>query len=419
MPRWLHVMRSRMPRGTAIWAGLCVLLALGLLTTLADYAALPALETREANSNGQRVIIDPNTGTVTGDAADGTVAAFEVSDDEPSEAIPSEPTDETVPQEKAAVIDGPALRTEPSMTPLPKMDSSRESIVAPPAPEITEMGKHMLPKRGQKDATPAKLYARLFQRQKGVAYVTFLVTDVGFNAALLSQIMKLPHEVTLAFSPYALDPKPQIELMHTAGFETWGMLPMQSNRYPQDDPGPLGIIGGQKETDTIARVKKVMSATLGAVGLVLAPDEALSRKPEFTAALKEIDARGLLLLSTNPEPRISEITKDAELQKIIRRADIVLDSTRSPAFIQSKLDGLKALAEEQKAVVVVLTARPQTLRILSDWLKTEALGDVQLAPLSSMFGPDAPPPPPEAPEESASGHGAPKKPAEKASGGQH
>jgi len=421
MPRWLQMTRSRLPRGTAIWAGLCVLLGLGLLTTLMDLAALPEAEVLQANAEGQRVIIDPVTGAVSGAGSSLEKAPFDVShDDETPEETSAESAPEAVAEEVAKVeIDGPVLRTEAETTALPTIPSSRESIVAPPAPEITELGNQPLPKRGVKGAAASVLYAQLFQRQADMAYISFVITDAGFNAATLSQILKLPREVTVAMSPYALDPAPQITLLHTAGFETWGMLPAESARFPQDDPGPLGLLGAQDMKEQTKRLHSTMSATLGAVGLVLPPEETISDTDAFIPVLKEIDGRGLFLLSTHPQRRLSEITKDDALKKITRRADMVLDSTASAAFIQSKLASLPALAKEQKAVVVVASARPQTLSILAEWFKSKPLGsDVALAPLSAMYGPDAPPPLPEAPPAASSGHGGGQdaKPAE-ASGG--
>lgn len=411
MPRWLQAMRTRLPRATAIWAGLCLLLGLGLLTTLVDLTAVPEAELRQANRTAQRVIIDAVTGDVAGDQSAESVpeAPFEVSTDEegseepaadtpPAEAGPAE-----APREAAPGFEGPALRTAAEPAALPAIAAGRESIVAPPAPEITEGSKLKLPKRGAKDATASTLYAKRFQRQEGVAYITLLLTDAGFNAATLNQIVKLPREVTVAFSPYALDPRPQIALLHKAGYETWGMLPAQGTHYPQDDPGPLGIIAGDDAATQLQRLKQTMAATLGAVGLVLPPDEDMAGRKEFAALLKEIDTRGLFLLSTRPGRGMGELTQDPALEAVIRRADVILDSTNSAAFIQSKLAGLKALAEQQGKLIVVASARPQTLALLIEWLDKKPLGAVQLAPLSAMYGPDAPPPPPEAPE--GGGHG--------------
>lgn len=416
MPRWAHAIKARLPRATAIWAALCLWLCVGLGTTLLDIGPTMHEETRSANSLGQRTIIDAVTGLVASSApADKEAAAFEVAPEEESTPAPAPEapqasvppaadTPQTPPAQPeqpapAITIEGPALRTEAIPVGLPDLPPTREAIVAPPAPEVTEQtDAGLLPKRGKEaGTTPSSLYAKRFQRhQEKHAYITFLLTDLGFNNAVLAPVLDLPKEVTLAFSPYALDPKPQIVLAHDAGFETWGMLPAQGSRYPQDDPGPLGIVGGQQEREQKERLHQVMAATLGAVGLVLPPDEVVTQQKDFARVLHEIDQRGLLLLSTHPQRSAASLSANTEMQKIIRRADLVLDSTDSTAFIQSKLAGLDALAKTQKKLIVVASARPHVVEALQAWFKKHPYtGQVRLAPLSAMYGPDNPPPPPE------------------------
>lgn len=419
----------RLPARFLPWAIACLLLTVGILTTIADLTHRPDQETLTANSNGQRVIVDPVTGAVSGLQGAGKEEAFEVGNaEESAHDTPGEPTDDpsatpeataehppagAVPATTDSILpdSAPALRTEAEALPLPAIESSNESLVKPPAPEITELVKNgaPLPKRGDKDASTSKLYAKRFSRNEKTAYISIVLTDVGFNHATLAQVVKLPRGFTVALSPYALELPEQIALLRGAGFETWGMLPVMSDRYPQDDPGPMGLIGGMPADTQMERLHQVMAATLGAVGYVLPPNESLSAMPDFTAILKEIDARGLLVLSTAPGRAVEKLTSDAAQARIILRADMVLDSTSSAAFIQSKLAGLKTLAKKQGNLIVVATARPQTLALLAEWAKTPLGNGIALAPLSAMLAP--PPAAPEAPKDDAaeSSHDAPEK----------
>lgn len=384
-------------RGSLIlWASLSALLTLGLVTSLLDAVKLPKWELDQANSNGQRVIIDAVTGVVSS-LAGKTSSEFDVATSEeqaaPEEQVPAAPVPaEAAPAEVQMPADMQALRTEPAQTTLPEL-KAQGSLVPPEAPEITEkLDGLRLPKRGDKGAAPSSLYARPFTLKEGEKAISLVLTEVGFSPALLTQISELPPEVTVVFSPYALDPAPQIALMHKAGFETWGMLPAQGARYPQDDPGPLGLVAG---ADDAKRLKQVMAATNGAVGLVLPADETLVGTADFDAALKEIDARGLYLLSTHPTRTLEEISKVPEQAHILHRADLVLDS-ESESFLKAKLEGLPKLAAEQDKLVVVMVARPQSVALLKEWLAAKKLGDgVVLAPLSAMYTPPAPEAPPE------------------------
>ncbi len=417
----------RLPPVTLLWGTLFLLMTLGLATSLVDLAGRPAKEILDANRSGQRVMIDPATGMVSGgDRADEAAAAFDIGPDDESEEEADTATKEPVgstpapePVTSQTPPDAPLLRTTPDAVSLPDLPRTHESTVLPPAPEITDIsGKLSLPKRGANDITPAMLYAKRFQRQKDMHYISFVITDAGFNDASVKQMLDLPRDVAIALSPYALDAEPYIALLRTAGFETWGMLPTQTKRYPQDDPGPLGLIVGQEETEQRERLHETLHETLGAVGYVLPPEDSFSTSKDFEKVVADLESRGLFLLSTYPARSVEELTKKDALQAVIRRADMVLDSTGSAAFLQSKLASIPKLAEQQPTLIVVASARPQTLSMLAEWLKTTRLpATVKLAPLSAMYGPDEPSPPPEAPKASG-GHGGGDS-AEKESSGGH
>jgi polysaccharide deacetylase 2 family uncharacterized protein YibQ len=378
------------------------LLALGVLSSLVDLGAVGVSETRRANNEQQRVIIDAKTGIVAGLKTEDVAAeAFDVA------AEPTKPTEE--PAGKTPGDKPPATETapEPASTPSPKgllplqlkapvadvptIARSSDSLVSAPAPEITErLGELVLPKRGEKDARPSSLYAKSFTRADD-PLLAIVVTDAGFSDESIRLLLDLPMEVTVAISPYATNTAVKIEALRNKGHEVWAMLPAMTSRYPQDDPGPLGLIAGQDPKEMRGRLMQVLAATVGSVGVVLPVDESLSKTPIWQDVLGAINARGLEILSTHPSHAIESMAATPELQAIIQRADLVLDSTPATAFIVSKLAGIKDSAIEKKKMVVVLSARPKALLLLSDWLKQKPLADdVQLAPLSAIYAPDKP-----------------------------
>lgn len=429
-----------LPRGVLIWGSLAVLLALGSLTTLVDFASLSGRETRRANEEGQRAIIDPNTGLVALNTKKDT-PAFDVAaeaDAPPPAAATHEaavpaaheehaaappPTEQPAPPAEmpatpapAAVSTAPvaspagleALRTTPASDALPASTRSAQSLVAAPAREITEMVEGLaIPKRGDKDVTAATLYARPFTRKADQHLLTIVITDVGLSPASLPLIMNLPREVTLAFSPYTRSSAEAIASMRNAGFETWVTLPMMGARYPQDDPGPLGLINTMPSEEVRRRLREVLAATPGAVGVVFPTDEAMSSKYEsFLPVMKDIESRGLYMLSTHPTRSLGQIAKEATLQEDMRRSDSILDPTPDSAQIQSKLSGIVDAIKAQDSFILVTSARPQTLELLRDWFSRTTLEEpIMLAPLSAHYKEIAPEAPPAAEEKPAGGHG--------------
>lgn len=429
MPALLSRLRQRFPRPVLIWAGLSVLLGLAVLLSLSDLAGVPAQETMRANSEQQRVIIDPSTGTVSG-LSNTTAEAtpFEVAEDEPPSmpdeepaAPPEEPVSEESPAEPAAtqpepVSESPASNGsyEPLMLdradpPIPVIARSKESLVSAPAPEISEkIGNEQVPKAGAKDAKAATMYAKGFTRAEDQHLVSIVVTGVGFNGEILNQLLAMPNVVSIGFSPYGDQPVRQIEALRNKGHEVWSMLPLMGARYPQDDPGPLGLISALTIKAAMARLHTIMASTIGSVGFILPPDENLSKHPDLWNPIRdEIAARGLYFLSTHPTRDAKDLARDEKQREHIRRADLILDTAPTAAATKSKLAGIREMASKQTELIVLVSARPQALKLLSEWLATDPLhGVATLAPLSAIYVPYQETA--EAPEPESGGHGAPK-----------
>ena len=454
----LRQLRSRIPHGVLPWMAACVLLLIGTLSALVGVLHIPDTELASANVSGQHLVIDPATGAVVGllkkaedaekpsetgasaeasaeHAVEAPAATADTAHDAPKESpepsanasAPAEPAAETPvtpnaqnehaaepavpasatptpskPDDPAAAdqltpnpANAPTLATVPATRELPAIPPSNESIVSPGAKEITEEKNGLLlPKLGENGASASRLYAKNIPAKPEVARLSVVITDAGFNAQSIATILKLPHSVTIAISPYAPDAGKTIALLHMAGFETWAMLPMMGEKYPSNDPGPLGIIASLPPEELTRRLHTSMATTLGSVGFVFPADEALSPHMKvFAPTLTGMTNRGLLALSTHPTHTIDALSgKNKPLAASLKRADIVIDANAAPAEIQSKLDGLQARLVSQPRLILVVPARPNILTLLGDWLKVNGQGTAtQIMPLSSMYSKETAP----------------------------
>lgn len=432
-------------QGLALWVPVTALLTLGLLTTVIDLFSLPVKQATFANEHRQRFVVNPVSGEVslgTGDqdepvAGEPKQPEFDVGTEpeKPPEGTPETSPDATppeggpkpetggetatttepeppAPEESPLPQNAPALRTEPYTADLNAPVHTKESLVPAPAPEVTELVDGLrIPKRGDKDVNPSQLYARPFKRKDEQILISFVVLDAGLDPQSIGLMMGLPPEVSVAYSPYTKTANSYSENLRAAGHEVWAMLPTMGERYPSDDPGPLGIIARMPLEETLRRLHEVMAATPGIVGIVLPPDETISlQKGALVPVMSEVDRRGLFALATHPSHSIEQITSDKKFASTsVRRADLVLDPTPNEAQIRSKLAGLFDSAKEKGEYLVVLSARPQSLQILLNWLHDNPLPEpMVLAPLSGMYQPKTRPEPVEA-EKPAGGHGEEKK----------
>jgi polysaccharide deacetylase 2 family uncharacterized protein YibQ len=386
---------SRLPTGGYVWVGISALLLLGVISTVIDLTSLSEKQTKDALQHQQRIIIDAKTGaTSAADRASTTPEKpkedFEVAD--ASEAVPvtSEPVlaSNEEPSSGVPEDDAPALATDPANATISKVERTKDSLVTAPAPEVSGITPHgVLPKRGEgKDVTPAMIYARNYVRKDDIATLHLVVMGLGFGSDVFTLANDLPPEVSFAFSPYGDSLSAGVEAARNAGHEVWIGLPVQSANYPQDDPGPLGLIATLPVPVFEARLQKTLMSVVGAVGVILPTDETLSGSPKvFAEFLHALDAYGLIGVTTHPTRNVKELTNDKKIQKILAKSDVVLDDVPNEAVIKSKLAGLMDKTQERGHMIVLMHARPQTLIIVRDWLKRLAHEGVELAPLSATI----------------------------------
>jgi polysaccharide deacetylase 2 family uncharacterized protein YibQ len=452
MTKFPKIPGSPATRAWFLWVAMCVLLSVGILSTVLDLFAVAPAQRELAQKAEQRVMIDAKTGKILGaDVAPADVkpaAAAPVTPDpvpetkpvaepdpapaptpEATSATPPAPAAQATPEAAATTPafdvgeaapapteaaaspatpptgTAPTPAAEPAAPALVSGDSapmlssasddaatitstvSKESLISAPAPEVSEKTPEgILPKRGENQVTPAQLYSRHFAPQPKTFPLHFVVLGVGFSTETLALARQLPLAVSFSFSPYAPHLSKALEASRNDGHEAWMDLPVQSVGYPQNDPGPLGLIASLTKEDFTKRLNKMLIAAPGIVGVVLPQEESLSAAPAiFTDLLDALDKRGLLMLSTHPKRRIQELGTKAGLQDIIVRSDVMLDDVPSEAAIKSKLAGLIGQTRERGRLVVTLQAQPQTLTLLAEWLKTAKLQDVVLAPLSATL----------------------------------
>lgn len=434
--------------GFTLWALATVLLTLGALTTVIDLTHAGSAARIAANANKQRFLVNASNGAISLGSPGSEKTAdkqFDVATPEEAKAeakaipavekppeaeavataadtpaaAPDTPDAAAMPPEKAAAPEpasAPAatpsaphaanmqgstpLRTSPITVRLDAPTRTKDSLVSAPAPEVSEEIDGMsIPKRGDRNVTPSTLYAHPFKRKPEDILISFVITNAGLDTQSIGLIMGLPQEVTVAYSPYTRSGESYSEHLRATGHEVWTVLPAMGENYPNDDPGPMGLAGRMPPEEVVRRLHLVMGSVAGAVGLILPPEEALTgAKDTMNAALAEISKRGLLLAVTHPAHRPDQFTSNKEYLAIIHHADLVLDPTPNEAQIRSRLAGILDAAREKGEYTVVLSARPQSLQILSEWLGQHPMSEpFILAPLSAMYQPKVKPETEEAP----------------------
>lgn len=217
--------------------------------------------------------------------------------------------------------------------------------------------------------------------------IAIVVGGLGVGAAkTLDAIMKLPGEITLAFTPYGSDPTSLVARARAQHHEVLLQVPMEPFDYPDNDPGPQTLLTTLDAEQNLDRLAWHMSRFPGYVGLTnfmgakfVATDAAL--QPVIRDAAK----RGLGYFDDGRAPRslVGPIAEGAAMP--FARADMTIDAAPSAAEIDRALAKLEAQAKERGNAIGVASALPVTIERLSSWAKQLDNRGVLLVPLTTAM----------------------------------
>lgn len=298
-------------------------------------------------------------------------------DAEPSAAAPAPAAAPAQPVE--ATPDQPAPRSPdqaPTYASLPNRLTDPKPLAPAPMEALLRQSAYgPLPVVARDGRQPWNAYARPFAGPAGKARMAVIVTGLGLDKdATDAAIVKLPADVTLAFSPYAGALDRWIKKARDFGHEVMVALPVQPDGFPASDPGPWGLLVNNPPEENIARLEQALARVPGAVG-VLATDGPFVRSPKLAPVLIALKDRGLIFVSDG-------VKSDIDVPQAGVTATIDTDLFRDS--IQSRLDGAAAAAKTGGTGSVVLVPRPVAFDRLVGWL--DKLGDkgLVLAPATAI-----------------------------------
>ena len=179
------------------------------------------------------------------------------------------------------------------------------------------------------------------------ARVAIIVEGLGLSlAATEAAIETLPSNVTLAFSPYARDLQEWLDKAQEADHEVLVEVPMESNRFPADDPGPLGLLTSLDQIENVDRLSAILEEAEGSVGILDVTGSRFRESAEhINIVMNNLEARGMYYIQGRPRLRLGTTKVPSAT------ADIVLDERAFRASIDARLDFVERLAKYQGSSV--------------------------------------------------------------------
>lgn len=256
---------------------------------------------------------------------------------------------------------------------------------APNSALVEQLDKMSLPMVAKDGTTPWRYYARPFQQKEKRPEIAIIFTNLGLSRPLTEEAIKLAHDFTLGFSPYASDAGKWSAKTRETGFESVIDLPMQPENYPLSDPGPFGLMEDLSTEENITRLYSVISALPALVGVVASGNEKMTASNEQVKPyLLELKKRGLLFIYVrNSKNRdLDELAKS--LSAPVIGIDKVIDEEISRSAIETSLQNLADMAKSNGYAVGLAHSYPPTLETLAHWSDEFKKQGIDLVPVSAI-----------------------------------
>ncbi len=231
-----------------------------------------------------------------------------------------------------------------------------------------------------------KTYARPYSAEASAPAVGLVVTGLGMSEVLTqAAIDHLPADVTLAFNAYGRGVKAWVEKARAMGHEVLLELPMESESFPADDPGPLAMMTSKSPTQNLKTLNLLMASAQGYVGFIGQYGSRFTKnKKAMAPVLGEMKSRGLMFIDPRSVQGALSLEMADQMQLPRAIVDTTLNSEASTAQIRAQLDTLATIAGTKGVAVGAVHATPNTVKAIKDWALK--LQNVNVSPLSNLAG---------------------------------
>ena len=281
--------------------------------------------------------------------------------------------------------------SEAALARLPDHPSAADQSQAlSPAPTVglieekKDIGK--LPRIASDGAQPWQVYARPVDPGITTPRIAILFEGIGLSRqASLGVINKLPPEISFVMSPYGRNLNDWVFRARLAGHELFMSLPMESEKFPVEEAGPLALDTRVQLAENQRRMETVMASAQGYVGLVtMMGSRFMKAEGQVRRVLQDVKSRGLMFVVGGKKSRneVFPIATDLNLPRV--ESEMYIDSEPRIQQIRENLDRLESLAKERGSVLAMARPYPVTIKSVLDWIATLPDKGVILVPASSV-----------------------------------
>src|SRR6476619_1927521 len=263
----------------------------------------------------------------------------------------------------------------PALPPPPEDETASITLVQVPVPELVEESQYgPLPKVATDGRRPIDVYARPSKYAEKAApgqppRIAVLINGMGLSDGITAEAIKgLPAPISVAYGAYGRNLQDWVTKARAAGHEVLLQIPLEPQDYPTNDPGPHTLLTTLPPEENMKRLQWLMSRFTGYVGLTNQMGAKFeTAQDSFLPVLEEVKARGLLFVDDGTTQNSAGGQIAGTIGLDYAAADVDIDAVPSPDNISKALAQLEALAKERGSAIGVASAKPATIKQLSQW----------------------------------------------------
>jgi polysaccharide deacetylase 2 family uncharacterized protein YibQ len=260
---------------------------------------------------------------------------------------------------------GAALLADPALI---------ENTPAGPLPRIAEDGRKPM----QVYAAPAPAGAKF--------KIAIMVSGLGQSAAATNAALNsLPAGITLGFAPYADDIGQWTAQARRRGHEILLEIPMEPLDFPDSDPGPHTLRGGQEEVANLQRLRWALTRFTGYAGVTnLLGQRFLSDSEALSPVLTYLNKRGLYFFDNGTASQSVLPVVAGQVGMPAAQSGAALDTIQTAQEIDRRLAELETQARANGSAVGSAFLYPVSIARIAAWARGLQSRGFVLVPVSAI-----------------------------------
>ena len=286
----------------------------------------------------------------------------------------------------------PPVAPPPGLPPPPESETASITLVDVPVAELVEESQYgPLPKVATDGRRPIDVYARPSKYAVKAAdappRIAVLINGMGLSDGATAEAIKdLPAPISVAYGAYGRNLQDWVEKARQEGHEVLLQIPLEPLDYPTNDPGPHTLLTTLPPEENLKRLQWLMSRFTGYVGITnLMGAKFEPTQASFVPVLEEVKARGLLFVDDGSVKDSAGGQIASSIGLDFATADVQIDAVPSPDDINKALARLEAVAKEKGSAIGIASAKPGTIKQLSQWAGQLQGKNIILIPVSAAI----------------------------------